>query len=112
MRHLQNNHTDLVILHLIYQLRHQPFCLLQAAWLYVLCQHGIGYIQRNHHFHSLAFYRLQFGTKLRACQQYREQPDSRKTNQNFTSGRYLETSGISCAISIGSPNLRMAFLLR
>lgn len=25
MRHLQNNHTDLVILHLIYQLRHQPF---------------------------------------------------------------------------------------
>lgn len=78
MRHLQNNHTDLVILHLIYQLRHQPFCLLQAAWLYVLCQHGIGYIQRNHHFHSLAFYRLQFGTKLRTCQQYREQPDSRK----------------------------------
>ena len=103
MRHLQKQSYRPVILHLIYQLRHQPFCLLQAAWLYVLCQHGIGYIQRNHHFHSLRFTVSSLEPNCGRASSTVNNPIAAKTNQNFTSGRYLETSGISCAISIGSP---------
>lgn len=81
----KNNHTDLVILHLSTNCatsRFVAFCKRLLAVMSCASMELIYPTQSSLPL-PLAFYRLQF-EPTRTCQQYREQPDSRK-NQPKTS---------------------------